>query len=451
MNGPFGPPAGAAAAGSGKSAAERLRILYYVESLGVGGSMQTTVTVARQMQARGHLVVFASQEGPLLGQLQEAGIVHVRVDTDVRHPSPAAARRLMSAIRRFQITLLCPNGFDCTLDAVPAGLLTGCPVLPTYGGMFNLPYPHPRLPLVNVFSHELMADLVARYGWNRDSFRHIIARIDQQRFSPEVSGATLRADLGISADQKVLVMVCRHDRLKRDGVLTLLDAAAEIHRREPRARIVLFGDGNAHAEILARIDEIHRLAGGEFILAPGSSHRTPEAFAMAHLVAANGARSALEGMACARPVISVGPNGFCGVLSEETIEGFRRFNFDKGRLSGNPLAGREILVDCVLRLLADEALRRELGRFSESYAREHLLIQTAAAAYERLYREALARWPAGRLARLGLFASWLATVGRYYAVLLRRRSGFISQPPPEEPATPPPTVDPDWRLGLPHR
>jgi glycosyltransferase involved in cell wall biosynthesis len=246
-------------------------------------------------------------------------------------------------------------------------------------------------------------------------------------------------------------MVCRHDRLKREGVLTLLDAAAEIHRREPRTRIVLFGDGNAHAEILGRIEEIHRLAGGGFILAPGTSQRTPEAFAMADLVVANGARSALEGMACARPVISVGPNGFCGVLSEETIEGFRRFNFDKGRLSGNPLAGREILVDCVLRLLADETLRRDLGRFSESYAREHLLIQTAAPAYERMYREALARWPAGRMARLGIFANWLATVCRYYAVLVRRRFGFISQPPPEEPATPPPALDPDWRLGLPGR
>jgi len=373
------------------------------------------------------------------------------VTTDVRDPSLAAARQLMSAIRRFEITLLCPNGFGCTLDAVPAGLLTGCPVLPTYGGMFNLPYPPPRLPLVNVFSHELMVDLVERYGWNRESFRHVIARIDRKRFSPEVSGAALRTDLGISGDHKVLVMVCRHDRLKRDGVLTLLGAAEEIHRREPRTRIVLFGDGNAHAEILAKIEEIHRLAGARFILTPGSSQRTAEAFAMADLVVANGARSALEGMACARPVISVGPNGFCGVLSEETIEGFRRFNFDKGRLSGNPLAAREILVDCALRLLADETLRRDLGRFSERYAREHLVIQTAAPAYERLYGEALAYWPAGRIARLGVFADWLATVFRFYAVLARRRFGFISEPPPEEPATPPPTLDPDWRLGLPGR
>jgi glycosyltransferase involved in cell wall biosynthesis len=358
-------------------------------------------------------------------------------------------RALMAAIRTYDITVLCPNGFDCTLDAVPAGLLTGCPVIPTYGGMFNLPYPHPRLPLVNVFSDELMVDLIERFGWKRGEFRHLIARIDQERFSPGVSGAALRAELGIPEGAKVLVMICRHDELKRDGVMTLLDAAEGIHGGAPDARIVLLGDGNAHAEILARIEAIHARAGSRFILAPGSSQRTAEAFAMSDLVVATGARSALEGMACARPVLSVGPNGFCGVLSPETIEGFRRFNFDKGRLAGNPLASRQILVDCLLRLLTDDALRREVGRFSESYAREHLLIQTAAPAYQAMYMEALEKWPSGRLARLGLFAGWVGTVLRFLAYRLKRRFGLISAPPPEEVAPPPASLDPEWRVGIP--
>jgi hypothetical protein len=61
------------------------------------------------------------------------------------------------------------------LDAVPAGLLTNRPVLPTYGGMFNLPYPHPRLPIVNAFNFELIADLVETYGWPRETLRNMIA------------------------------------------------------------------------------------------------------------------------------------------------------------------------------------------------------------------------------------------------------------------------------------
>lgn len=426
-----------------------MRLLYYVESLRIGGSIQTTVTVARQMKAAGHFVVFASEGGPLLSQLEKSGIPHIPVTTEVRHPSPGVMRKLMAAIRQYDITLLCPNGFDCTLDAIPAGLLTGRPVMPTYGGMFNLPYPHPYLPVVNVFSDELMVDLVERFGWKPEVFRHLIARIDQERFYPEVSGAALRADLGIAEGLEVLVMICRHDRLKAGGVMTLLDAAEAIHRGRPDARIVLLGDGDAHGEILARIEEIHTRTGSHFILAPGASQRTAEAFAMSDLVVATGARSALEAMAIGKVVLSVGPNGFCGVLSPETIEGFRRFNFDKGRLAGNPLAAREILVDCVLRLLSDDALRGELGRFSERYAREHLLIQTAGPAYEAMYREAMRRWPSGSFARLGLFGSWVGTFLRFLSYRLERRFGLTSAPPPEEVAPPPASLDPDWRLGIP--
>jgi glycosyltransferase involved in cell wall biosynthesis len=423
---------------------DRLRLLYYIDGLGIGGAFQTTLTVARQMKANGHEVLIAGEGGRMADILKEAGIPHVPVGTEGRHPSPTAVRRLVAAIRRFDIHLLCPNGFDCTLDAVAAGLITGCPMFPTYGGMFNLPYPHPRLPLVNVFSQELMVDLIERYGWKRETFRNLIARIDQTRFSPEVSGSRLRAELGIAEDQKVLVMVCRHDRLKRDGVLALLDAAQELYRAEPRMRLVLFGDGDAHAAILQRIDQIHGLTGATFILAPGGSRRTPEAFAMADLVVANGARSALEGMACGKAVLSVGPNGFCGVLSPETIEGFRRFNFDKGRLAGNPLGDRAHLVGAVLRLLHDEALHQRLREFSLTYAREHLVIQTAAASYEKAYREAIQRG----FSRWGVLASWCAVVARFYAYRLRVRFGLIPDRPPDEPAPPPRSLDPDWRLGL---
>ncbi len=432
-----------------RQSVQPLRLLYYVESLRIGGSMQTTVTVARQMKEAGHFVAFASEGGPLLTQLEKAGIPHVPVTTEVRHPSPGAMRKLTAAIREYDITVLCPNGFDCTLDAVPAGLLTGCPVVPTYGGMFNLPYPHPWLPLVNLFSDELMVDLIERFGWKPEVFRHLIARIDQERFSPGVSGAALRADLGIAEGLEILVMICRHDTLKAGGVMTLLDAAEAIHRGRPDARIVLLGDGNAHGGILARIEEIHSRTGARFILAPGASQRTAEAFAMSTLVVATGARSALEAMACGKVVLSVGPNGFCGVLSPETIEGFRRFNFDKGRLAGNPLAAREILVDCVLRLLSDDGLRGDLGRFSERYAREHLLIQTAAPGYEAMYREAMERWPAGSFARGGLFASWVGTVLRFFSYRIKKRIGLIAAPPPEEVAPPPASLDPDWRVGIP--
>lgn len=425
-----------------------LRLLYFVDSLGLGGANQTTVTVARQMKANGHEVWFASEGGPLGDLLRQSGIPHVAVRTRVRHPSPAAVRALVGTIRAERIDLLCPNGFDCTLDAVAAAVLTGCPALPTYGGMVSPPYPHPWLPRVNVFSQELAADLARRHGWRPGTFRNLIARIDGTRFHAGVSGGGLRAELGLGAAEPVLLMVCRQDDMKIAGVMTLLDAAPEIHQRCPAARIVLLGDGRRRPDVLSRVEEIHARAGSAFILAPGSSRRTPEAFAMADVVIANGARSALEGMACARPVISVGPNGFGGVFTPRSIESFRRFNFDKGRLVPNPVGARENLVGAVVRLLQDEPLRRRIGEFSLDYAGRHLVIQSAAAEYERVYAETVADPWGGATGRPRVAANWAATVARYYLHRVTKRLRPTPGSPGDRLGPPPPGVDPDWRSGL---
>jgi len=421
-----------------------LKLLYFVDSLGLGGANQTTVTVARQMRLDGHEVWFASEDGPLEELLDETGIPHIPVRTHVRHPSAAAIGIVARAIREHSIDVLCPNGFDCTLDGVIAGLLTRCPVLPTYGGLTSPPYPHPWLPIVNVFSQELVADLTSRHGWERSLFRNMIARIDGSRFHAAVSGAPLREELGIAPGAPLLLMVCRQDILKMAGVMTLLAAAPAIHREIPEAKVVLLGDGDRRQEILARIEEVHGQAGSEFVLAPGSSRRIPEAFAMTDIILANGARSGLEGMACGKPVISVGPNGFCGVFHPQSIDGFRRFNFDKGRLSGNPLGDVANLAGAVVRILTDEGLRRRLGEFSLEYARKHLVIQSAGEDYEALYREALAAPPQ----RWKTALRWSASLARYYGYRIARRF----RPPPEGAAyklePPPAGLDPDWRSGM---
>lgn len=430
-----------------------LRLLYFVDSLGLGGANQTTATVALQMRRNGHHVWFASEDGPLRSRLDQAGVRHVPVRTKVRHPSPAAIRLLARTIREEKIDLVCPNGFDCTLDAVPAGLISGRPILPTYGGLISPPYPHPWLPRVNVFSMELAADLMNRYGWNPATFHNLIARIDADRFNPEVDGGPYREQLGVSADQPILLMVCRQDDTKFLGVKTLLDAAARIHAAVPKARIVLVGDGDRRDDILARIEAIEARCGERFIVAPGATEETAGAFASADVVVANGARSALEAMACAKPVISVGPNGFCGAFSAETIEGFRRFNFDKGRLAGNPLGDPANLVRAIETILRDERLRRRLCEFSLSYAANHLLVQSAAGLYEELYREAVAQpWP-DPWCRMRILTRWLRSVVRFYAFRIGRpRPGKAATSPRSDHdrlTPPPPGLDPDWRMGLP--
>jgi hypothetical protein len=152
-------------------------------------------------------------------------------------------------------------------------------------------------------------------------------------------------------------------------------------------------------------------------------------------------------------VVSVGPNGFCGALSEATIEGFRRFNFDKGRLAGNPIGGSAHLVEAVRRILGDDVLLGRLREFSLAYAKEHLLVQSAGAKYEDLYHRAVANpWP-GAWSWLRAALNWTVVLVKYYAYLYRRRTrrraGEDTSLDFDKLIPPPERVDPDWRTGLP--
>ena len=55
----------------------RLRILFYVDGLDIGGANQSTITTARALKRKGHEVFYASEDGPLRERLEEAGIPHI--------------------------------------------------------------------------------------------------------------------------------------------------------------------------------------------------------------------------------------------------------------------------------------------------------------------------------------------------------------------------------------
>lgn len=424
-----------------------LRLLYLVESLGRGGANQTTLTVAVEMKRRGHFVVFCSEGGPLRHQLEDEGIPHVEVRTAGRHPSVSLARHLAATIRTQHIDLVCPNGFDCTLSAVPAALLTGRPVFPTYGGMFVPPYPHPWLPVVNVFAQEFVESFVGSHGWDRRECRNIVARVDGRRFHPGVSGEALRAELGLAADQPAVVVVCRLDRLKMRGAEVVLEAAPQVHRAHPGVKVVVFGEGSGLAEMQARAGALNGAAGTDFVLLPGATSRTPEAFALADLVIGNGARSTIEAMACGKPVVSVGANGFCGVITPRSVESFRRFNFYKGSFRENPYGEASHLADTVSRLLRSPALRGDLGAFGREYACQHLLVEGGCEEYERSYREAIAC--GGRLrTRVKVAWRWMGAAAGFGWHRLAARLSPARRAWRDRPVDPPAGLDPDWQSGL---
>jgi glycosyltransferase involved in cell wall biosynthesis len=87
----------------------------------------------------------------------------------------------------------------------------------------------------------------------REGFRDLltVARgVDTRRFDPARRSAALRAQWGASDDD--LVVTCVGRLAPEKNLSTLLDAFDAIHRAQPRARLVLVGDGPMRKELEAR-------------------------------------------------------------------------------------------------------------------------------------------------------------------------------------------------------
>lgn len=431
---------------------QSMSLLFYVDNLGLGGANQTTLTVAAGLKSRGHDVVFAACDGPLRERLRQSGIPYVKMPRVGSIPSWTATRIISSEVATRKIDLICSNGFDCTMSAIPAALMAGCGILPTYGGLYNPPYPHPWVPRANIFSEELSGELIHRFGWKRENIVQLIARIDGRRFHPDVDGSRLREKWNIAADDPLLVTVCRQDYGKFGGVMALLAAAPTLKKEVPALKIALVGDGNAADAIARSVAAIHEQAGEAFIVTPGAMSETEEAYAASNLVIANGARSGLEAMCCGKAVVSVGPNGFCGVITRETVESFRRFNFDKGRLTNNPLGHPEQLVSAVAALLNDDVLLAELGRWSHEYARGHLLVESNLTEFETLYAQGVGMAWASLSMRRRLLTGWLTSLAAFKIFLLKNRIVALTgkEPVRRGEALFPPVggLDPEWNAGV---
>ena len=363
-----------------------MRILFHVEALDIGGANQTTVSNAIAMRKRGHEVHLASREGPLLERLLAAGVVHHRIETRVSHPSLAVARRLGEILDRERVEFACPNGWDCLADMLLATVPRGIPVVPTFSSIYP-EYHHPRVPKAIVFSGEYRDALIREYGWKSGSLEMLVSRIDTDRFRPGLDGSELRRQWGVDSETPVILMACRWDPMKIEGIRFLLDSVESLARRCPRARVVLAGEGPLAAEVTRRAAELNSSIGTRYVILAGKVLEMEKAFCAAQVVIGNGARSGMEGLACGKPVVSVGPSGLAGIMAPENIEDFAYFNFDKGRVyDGTTRRDGEALAEGVGRILEDREFREQLERFGRDFSLKRLSVDSGAEQLESLLR-----------------------------------------------------------------
>ena len=391
-----------------------MNILFFTKRLSVGGCQVNAVSLAVALKRRGHSVIFAAEEGPLVPFLEQAGIRWESLQYMSRkHPSRETGREIARLVDAHSVDMI--QAFDPIpiIEAYGSQRLHDRPVYGMITAQATPEFRMARAREIALVNPDTRRRYVEVLGWPEDRIRLITARLDCERYRP-IRDARISEWASDDAVPTV-TLVSRIDERKWPTVKLCLSAAA--HWSTTRAarplRFAFVGGGPSLARLRKLAAEFE---GSTPIIATGERLDIPDVM-NASAVVLGMASTCQQGMACGRPVVVLGARGYSEVVSPDTIEFLASHHFNVHDASDQEQP--ETLCAQLQSLLDDRTRTRQLGDFGRECALEHYDSSIGARQLERVY-EGLLREPRVALRRAKFWADYAMTLGSLYAYRTRR-------------------------------
>ncbi len=368
-----------------------MKILMLAMSMGLGGAETHVLELSRALVRRGHTVFAVSHGGRLVPALEAGGVRHVFAPLHSKNPvCVAKALRVLSRLivrERFDIVHA-----HARIPAVIASLLKrrfGFTFVTTAHGDYNA-----RRMLARVMdwgghifavSEDIAENIAREYAYPREKITIVPNGIDTARFCPDALAGEART-IGQVGEKVVMYL----GRLANDSFLpakALLESAEELFFAHNNIKIVLVGDGERRAELLARAREVNTRLGAEAVLLPGGTERA-EAYIAACDVFVGPSRSAMEALACGKPTVVAGNSGTLGLFTAEAAEAARRTNFCCRGFA--PTTAENVKNAVVAALSLGESERKAAAEYGRAFVCEHYSVEKMTDIYEKTYKALLA-------------------------------------------------------------
>jgi glycosyltransferase involved in cell wall biosynthesis len=294
-------------------------VLQVLPALGSGGVERGTVEIGRALVEAGGRALVASAGGPMVAELEAAGVRHLTMPLDRK--TPAALLANAAALRRIAreegVAIIHARSRFPAWSALMAARGAGARFVTTYHGSYNEGFPGKRFynsvmargDRVIAISEHIAALVRDRYGVGPDRLRVIPRGVDSARFDPDAVSPerieALRRDWRLQPGCPVIFLPARLTRWK--GQAVLLRAVEALP--EPRPLVVLAGDAQGRDAYRAELEALAARIGVTMRL-PGPVSDMPAALMLADVVvhastdAEAFGRTIVEAQAMRRPVIA---------------------------------------------------------------------------------------------------------------------------------------------------
>lgn len=359
--------------------------------LDIGGAETHIVELARELQKEGHDIVIASNGGRFVKEIEETGIRHYTVPMNRRNISCMAKSYIL--LRKI-IKTEKPDVVHAhaRIPAFICGVIhrtekfpfvtTAHWVFKTGGG---LKYFTDWGEKTIAVSEDISDYLTVNYGIPKKNIFVTINGIDTDKFSPEVPGDTAAAEFGIDRGLPVISHVSRLDESRALAARRLIEGAEEIEKGVPGVQILIAGGGDRYDELCTMAAEVNGRLGKKCVIMAGPRTDINEIIAVGD-VFVGVSRAALEAMACSKPVIVAGNEGYLGLFTEDKLDGAMESNFC---CRGCPEVTKDTLALDIAECFAlSPEKRSELGEYGRQVIFDHYSVAKMAADCMKAYKAA---------------------------------------------------------------
>ena len=369
-----------------------MKIFMATMGLGIGGAETHIVELAKELKARGHEVVIASNGGVYVAEVEAAGIRHYAVPMHRRSVGDMLrSRTLLRRILREERPDIVHA--HARIPAFLCGTLQrelGFPFVTSCHGVFQV---SGMLKLLSnwgqrtlAVSEDIRDYLIQEYGVPAGHITLTINGIDTEKFSPGVSGEAVREEFCLG-DDPVIGHVSRLDQASSLAARQLIELAPQLDRAAPGVRILITGGGDVFEELDRQAKEVNLKLGRPCVVLTGPRTDINVVAAACDLFVGV-SRSALEAMAAEKPVVLSGAQGHTGLFRPELLEKAIDTNFC---CRTDPIATEAVLLEAVTSALAlPEEEKRALGRYGRQVVQEHYSVRRMAedclAVYDQVHR-----------------------------------------------------------------
>lgn len=358
-----------------------MRVLMTTMQLDIGGAETHIVELSKALAKCGIEITVASNGGAYVKELAEAGIEHIKIPFHSKNP-----KCMINAYKALK-KLIFEKKFDVVHAhaRIPAFL---CHLLQrryhfrfvtTAHWVFNTRFPYNLLTHWGqrslAVSDDIKAYLTDNYGIEPDNIRVTINGINFEKFSADTDYSDVAKEFSFADNVKRIIYVSRMDEDRSLAAHKLIEAAPELAEKIGNLEIVIVGGGNDFEPIKAEAEMANQKIGKRVIITTGS--RTDiNKFTAAGDIFIGVSRAALEAMACGKPSIIAGNEGYIGIFDEDKLKVSIDTNFCCRGCA--PTETERLKADILTLLTADEEERVCLGKYARNTVAKYYSMSTMA-------------------------------------------------------------------------